>query len=379
MPKEELAYSFYYMQVDFIFFNQLIYNCLFLQTSELLCTTLMRTYLFSLDYLRGIAAISVCLFHFTDKLDYLPDTDLIKNVFGFGHYGVEVFFIISGLVIPFSMEKGNYMLNKFFVFIRKRFIRIEPPYLICVLLALFLNYLTTLSPFYIGKPFQIDFEQLLYHIGYLNAFMGKDWLNQVFWTLAIEFQYYLLIALIFPIINHPNKLICISALVVFNILSLYSDRNVIFNFSIFFTCGIILYRYIIGKLDRMDMLWIGSLSVLFLFFRYSYIEVFVVIFTASLVCLPLRPTGFSNFFGNISYSLYLLHFPVGLRIINLTQRFSDSQLVRQSMVFIAFLFTVLISYYYYRFAEKPFKELSKKIKYMGSPSSDATCAPESAI
>lgn len=324
----------------------------------------MRTYLFSLDYLRGIAAISVCLFHFTDKFDYLANTDSLKNVFSYGHYGVEVFFIISGLVIPYSMEKGNYALNKFFIFIKKRFIRIEPPYLICVLLALFLNYLTTLSPFYIGKSFEIDFEQLLYHIGYLNAFMGKDWLNQVFWTLAIEFQYYLLIALIFPMISHSNKLIWITVLIVFNILSFYFNRNVIFNFSIFFTCGIILYRYVVDKLDWTDMLLTGSLSILFLFFRYTYIEIFVVIFTAFVVLQPLRPTRFSNFFGNISYSLYLLHFPVGLRIINLTQRFSDSQLVRQSMVLFAFVFTILISYYYYRFVEKPFKELSKKIKYV---------------
>ncbi len=323
----------------------------------------MRTYLFSLDYLRGIAAISVCLFHFTDKLDYLANTDLLKNVFSYGHYGVEVFFIISGFVIPYSMEKGNYTLNKFFIFLKKRFIRIEPPYLMCVLLALFLNYITTLSPFYIGKSFEVDFEQLFYHIGYLNDFMGEDWLNQVFWTLAIEFQFYLLMALLFPIISHSNKLIWISALIVFNALSFYFNRNVIFNFSIFFTYGIIMYRYIANKLDQTDLLLAGSLSILFLFFRYSYIEIHVVIFTVFVVLQPLEPTKFSNFFGNVSYSLYLLHFPIGLRVINLTQRFSDSQLVRQSMVLFAFLFTILISYYYYRFVEKPFKQLSKKIKY----------------
>jgi peptidoglycan/LPS O-acetylase OafA/YrhL len=323
----------------------------------------MRKYFYSLDYLRGFAAISVCFYHFTHRLNYLSDTDLFKQIFSVGHFGVEIFFIISGLVIPYSMAKGNYTLQKFFTFLKKRFIRIEPPYLICVLLALLLNYLTTLNPLYDGKAFQIDYAQLFYHFGYLNGFMGKDWLNGVFWTLAVEFQYYLLIALLFPLINHKSKLVWIPLLIVFNLTSFYFDRNYIFNFSIFFTAGILLFRYFTNQLDKIEQVISIFCVTLFTFVYYSYSEVLVVVLTCLVAMAPLEKAKLSSFFGDISYSLYLLHFPIGLRLINLTQRFSETQSVRHLMILAAFLFSVLVSYWYYKIIEKPFKEMSKQIKY----------------
>jgi peptidoglycan/LPS O-acetylase OafA/YrhL len=98
-----------------------------------------QKHLYSLDYLRGFGAIVVSLFHFTDKADYLTDTNLFKQLCSIGHYGVEIFFIISGVVIPYSMHKGKYHITNFFTFFKKRLIRIEPPYLICLVLALLLN------------------------------------------------------------------------------------------------------------------------------------------------------------------------------------------------------------------------------------------------
>ncbi|SEJ32626.1 Peptidoglycan/LPS O-acetylase OafA/YrhL, contains acyltransferase and SGNH-hydrolase domains [Dyadobacter sp. SG02] len=323
----------------------------------------MNKHFYSLDYLRGFAAVSVCLFHFSDKFGFLPTDDPVKWAFSGGHFGVEIFFIISGLVIPYSMAKGQYTLSKVFVFLKKRFIRIEPPYLLCVLLALALNYATTLSPVYVGKPFNIDYEQLFYHIGYLNGIMGKDWLNQVFWTLAIEFQYYLLIAVFFPFINHKNWLVWGISLIAFNASASLFDRNFVFNFAIFFTTGILLYRYLADKSNRVEVIVSAVMVLGVLAYNYSYKELLVTIGTVIAAVLPLRPTWIGAFFGNISYSLYLLHFPIGLRIINLAQRFSDVQSVRQMMVFVALLGSVFVAYFYYKYVEKPFKLMSARVKY----------------
>ena len=338
----------------------------------------MNRYLYSLDYLRGFAAVSVCLFHFTTNLNYLPDDDAVKQSFSSGHFGVQIFFIISGLVIPYSMAKGNYTISKFFIFLKKRLIRIEPPYLCCVSLALLLNYITTLTPFYVGKPFKIDYAQVFYHFGYLNIFMGKDWLNHVFWTLAIEFQYYLLIALIFPLISNKKPYVWITTLVIFNAASFLLSKNFVFSYSIFFTTGIFLYRYFAERSGKAELV-LGLITVLaFLFFRYTYEEIAVVTFTVIVTLAPLKPTLPSTFFGNISYSLYLFHTPVGARLLNLTQRFSDSIFLRYSMILVAFTFSVFVSYFFYKIIEKPFKKLSQKIKYdTVEPTVLTTLSPQS--
>ncbi|KQS32759.1 acyltransferase [Dyadobacter sp. Leaf189] len=323
----------------------------------------MHKYLHSLDYLRGLAALSVCLFHFTDKTDFLSDTNVLKTLFKHGHYGVEIFFIISGLVIPYSMAKASYTFSQAWTFLKKRIIRIEPPYLICVLLAVFLNYLTTATSFYVGKAFSIDYAQLFAHLGYLNAFIGKDWLNPVFWTLAIEFQYYIVIALIFPLISSRIPVVWITTLILFNCLSFYFDRNYLFNFSVFFSTGIVIYRLLVDKLTLKNFATCIAVLIAFGFYRYSYLEVLVILSTSILILAPLRPSLLSSFFGNISYSLYLLHFPIGLRVVNLTQRFVDNELLRSAAVVAALLLSIYVAYIYFRVIEKPCKEASQRIKY----------------
>jgi peptidoglycan/LPS O-acetylase OafA/YrhL len=323
----------------------------------------MNKHLYSLDYLRGFAAFVVCLFHFTDKVDYLPNTDPLKVVFGSGHLGVEIFFIISGLVIPYSMAKGDYSFRKIGVFFKKRIIRIEPPYLLCVLLALLLNYATSISPGYKGYAFSIDYEQLAMHVGYLNGYLGKEWINPVFWTLAVEFQYYVLIALFFPLISHQNKWVWMLSLVAFNTLAPLFDRNYIFNFSIFFTTGILIYRYLIGKLNKREALLCFIAVLVVLLYRYSYKEIILVLATGTVIFLPLRPTAVGAFIGSVSYSLYLLHYPIGLRVINLSQKFLHTEFLRQIMVIVALAVSVIAAYYYYKFVEKPFKLKSQQIPY----------------
>jgi peptidoglycan/LPS O-acetylase OafA/YrhL len=331
-----------------------------------------KGYLYSLDYLRGFAALAVSLYHFVGKANYLPEGNILQKVTDYGHFGVEIFFVISGLVIPYSMEKGNYTIDKFFTFLKKRFIRIEPPYLICVVLVLILNYITTITPFYVGEKFKIDYLQVFYHLGYLNAFMGMDWLNQVFWTLAVEFQYYLLIALIFPAISSKNPFIWITSLVIFNFVSSSPDRNLVFNFSIFFTAGILVFRFLCDKLTTKAFFLAMLCTLAFTFNRYGITEVLVILLTTIVILSRLKPTVWSTFFGDISYSLYLLHLPVGLRIISLTQRFSENEAFRYAMILGALLISIAASYLYYRLVEKPFKTMSQKISYSTKPANQPT-------
>ena len=74
-----------------------------------------------LDGLRGIAAILVVLYHYTTRFSLKFNNDILSNItfFKYGHYGVQLFFVISGFVIFMSINK----INSPFEFVYKRFIR----------------------------------------------------------------------------------------------------------------------------------------------------------------------------------------------------------------------------------------------------------------
>ena len=63
------------------------------------------------------------------------------------------------------------------------------------------------------------------------------------------------------------------------------------------------------------------------------------------------------------HSLYLLHVPVGGRIINITEVLTQNQYLRMTSVLVAILVCVIGSYIYYLLIEKPSLNLAKKINY----------------
>ena len=69
-----------------------------------------------------------------------------------------------------------------------------------------------------------------------------------------------------------------------------------------------------------------------------------------------------NWFGKISYSLYLTHALVGLSFINLMSSRVTSNLGKLIVEIIAFAITLIFSYFFWKYIEKPSQNWSKKIK-----------------
>jgi peptidoglycan/LPS O-acetylase OafA/YrhL len=83
------------------------------------------------DALRGIAAVSVVLFHLKEG-KHIPNLyalmpKWLQTLFDHGVLGVSIFFVLSGFVIAHSLYKQHVTLRLAGRFMLRRSIRLDPP------------------------------------------------------------------------------------------------------------------------------------------------------------------------------------------------------------------------------------------------------------
>ena len=162
-----------------------------------------------LDMARGIAALLVFLFHVRGGLE--ASMPVLADIVRFGSLGVPLFFVISGYVISASAEATLRKGESAGAFLKRRFLRIFPPFWLSILVVLAVPYLIAAISALKSGMYEmpeprflalgaIDWVQL---VSLVKVFMavGDDLqgqfnqVNAVYWTLAIEFQFYLCVYL----------------------------------------------------------------------------------------------------------------------------------------------------------------------------------------
>jgi len=319
----------------------------------------------TLDALRGIAALSVCWFHFTQGIPgFLPD-GLLQSSGTYGWLGVEVFFVISGFIIPYALLRGGYRLANFGTFILKRVLRLDPPYLAAILLVIALGYASSATPGFQGPPFHCSWVQVLLHLGYLNVFFGYPWLNPVFWTLAIELQYYLLVGLLFPLIAHRAVSIRAGTFLFLAALALLVPaEQFLFHWLFLFMLGMVAFQFQAGLLARGPFLAGIALLGVGAWYVSDSLVALTGIGTALLIALfhsaPRQPLVF---LGQISYSLYLLHVPIGGRVVNLSLRWVHTLPGKVGVLALALAASIVAAWVLYRCVEHPAQQWASHIRF----------------
>jgi peptidoglycan/LPS O-acetylase OafA/YrhL len=333
------------------------------------------TRLTTLDALRGIAALSVCWYHFTNgNPDFLP-ASILKSSGHYGWLGVEIFFVISGFIIPYALQRSSYRISDYGTFILKRIIRLDPPYLVAILIVIALEYVSMARPGFNGPAFHFSFVQLVLHLGYVNVFFGYPWLNPVFWTLAIELQYYLLVGLLFPIIAHGSLIVRTFSFACMASLAFSFDaERFLFHWLFLFMLGMVAFQFRAGIHQRTQfLLWVVLLGL-----GAWYVNGGVIAMTAvaTALLLGLFEAGIKHpflFFGHISYSLYLLHVPIGGRVINLSLRCVHTMPGKCVVLVLALAVSTAASWLLHRFVERPAQEWSSRIRYRKKQTVPSTC------
>ena len=127
-----------------------------------------------LDLLRGIAALAVVLYHYTGHaVKYYR----FPFHFSIGSYGVPLFFTISGFVIFWTLEKCVTIRD----FAVSRFIRLYPTYWAALGLLFVATLLSGEQPWL--RAYAVNATML-------QAFVGVDHLDIVYWSLSVELMFY---------------------------------------------------------------------------------------------------------------------------------------------------------------------------------------------
>jgi peptidoglycan/LPS O-acetylase OafA/YrhL len=157
-----------------------------------------RTRLTFLDSLRGLAALTVFVCHGVQVAFsyYYPPF----RWFDVGQFGVILFFLCSGFIIPVSLERGG-SLGRFWM---RRICRLYPLYWLSIALTL-LGYATNrlsaddgiAAPDSVASLLLRPAWTVLANLTMLQGFLGAPGLLGVYWTLFYEMLFYGLVSLLF--------------------------------------------------------------------------------------------------------------------------------------------------------------------------------------
>ncbi|MEN2792468.1 acyltransferase [Sphingomonas oligophenolica] len=323
----------------------------------------------SIHNLRGLASLAVLFDHLV-ATPYVAAPAAVAAIGILGNYGVTVFFFISGFVLPYSLQKSNYRIQDFPMFIARRFVRVDPPFFVVVGLTLLLNVLLGVVK---NTPYHIDWLQVFAHVAYIAPLLHKPWLLSVFWTLCTEFQFYITIGLIFPILARypiPIAIACAACMWLYvpgyfptDRLPL-GEREIIFAYLPSFMVGMATFLYR-EKLVKFPTFAVAiAISVVALFFKAPIDISIVALITIVVVIFASFYNVVLDYFGKISYSLYLIHLLVILGILPVFHRFGLPWYV---MMVIGGGISIGAATLIYHFVEGPALAMSKRLRLKPRP------------
>jgi peptidoglycan/LPS O-acetylase OafA/YrhL len=352
-----------------------------------------RKYIPALDHIRGFAAILVLLYHGTkilggDCVVLHANTHgkIINNLIGFlceGHTAVGLFIVLSGFVLTLGTtgREMNYGL-----FIQSRVLRILPLYILCLNIAIcaqpqgLLPWFTWLVPCSLTGGVQSSFTAM-------------------FWTVVIEFQLYLIFPFLISFSNKRGNVYLIGVLflaIIFRFLAYYAEHadpkgmsyGTVLGRIDQFLIGMIAARlYLRYNLETISWRWflIAALVAFGLIATYhrnhgsTYVGPWCnlwhtiegVVWAGCIVSyvsfgrrIPQAISYVMSSIGQISYSIYLLHFSV---IFFVKRSFAIPRILEQPQenallvsVVMVLPITLIVSLLTYSFIENPFLGLRKK-------------------
>ena len=343
----------------------------------------MIKYRGEIDGLRAIAVFSVIFYHANIIFNFGNGN---FQFFSGGFFGVDIFFVISGyLITNFILSKIKKNQFSYLNFYERRLRRLLPALFFIVIISFITGWILMMPSQF--ERLSASILSLLFFVSNIWFFFQGSYLSGASelkpllhtWSLSVEEQFYILFPFFLLYINKLKKIIPVflALTLIYLLFSFYGsikfeDANFYFIFSRIWELliGSLVAQVTQNKLITKMNIYKGLLSfiglslIFFALFYYddsirhpSYFTFIPVIGTSMILLfyddsnllLKILKNKVFIFFGLISYSLYLWHFP-----ILAFNKIKSGGLSFQDKID-SIILTIILSIITYYLIEKPFR------------------------
>ena len=337
-----------------------------------------------LDYLRGLSAVCVILFHYTTRYDQLfQHREAYFFNLPWGNQAIFAFYLLSGYFAMNRIETGSLK-----QYLARRFFRLYPVYWLSVLVIFPITW------FFLPSR-AVSLKDALINLTMFQDFLGVPKVDGAYWTLKYEIDLYLVISVIFllNLKKYPERL-CAgwTALQILCVIlpdaapfAYYVKRiNEVFllgtGYGQTIMMGAIiscLEKTLLIKKERRWLkaaLLLGSLAfcmlrLLWIFGKRCGLDIALMIALIMLAVIlherGVRPTGPVEkllrplaFVAAVSYPLFLFHQNIGYAIL---LGLESHGLTNEVFMLVPIAFMVGIAYLIHRFVERPLRKYAVSI------------------
>lgn len=345
-----------------------------------------------LELIRFISALAVLFWHYQHfsfvadhQVNFVRESQPLYGIFGFfydyGFYGVQVFWCLSGFIFFWkyrdAIASGSVSRGKFFLL---RFSRLYPLHIVTLLLvaALQIGYYKTQGYYFVYQA--NDLKHFAMQLGLAShwGFQAGYSFNGPIWSISVEAVAY----------------------IVFFLLLRYVGRSVLVNVAVLMACAVAKWAQVPSHIiDCLAFFYAGGLGAIA--FRYwalsrfqaklnylllvalvaapaavyqripgtePVIHLFLLLWlppllylSASKLAIPARLQSVVEAAGNMTYSSYLIHFPIQLALAWYFAAVDKPIPYHSTKFFLLFMgLTLTAAFFIYRLFELPMQNVIRR-------------------
>jgi len=319
----------------------------------------------AIDSWRALAILSVMAFHYLVR--FAPPQQG-EDLYGFayvypaalelGRYGVEVFFVISGMVITMTLLRSRNVIDFGF----RRFARLYPAFVVCMTFTFIFVALA-------GPPtLRVSGADYLGNLTMLADRLGLNFVDGAYWSLAVEVEFYAFVAAAWLVLKQRFWIGMIALGVLGAAYRRFDPHNadmlLLARYMPYFLAGMSAWFILKERRHRAGAmlglaaaaLFVRHAPTLLLLGRPSIVAATAVLaavgmLIASVVFQLSHPL--LAWIGRISYPLYLIHENVGVTIIRQAKAWAAPDWIA---IGLAVAVSVLLAWACHEWVERPSAE-----------------------